>query len=86
MDKCNIVTPKIFKCLEETVLKKVFIIELDDSSIISYGAKSEKIGGAITVIPFEKTEYIHTNLKASVHIIVGEACFNANDGLNFYKV
>lgn len=60
---CDNDVHEIFKCLEETLLKKAFIIERDNGEIYGYNCAVIRSLNILEVNLFEETEWIHTNLK-----------------------
>lgn len=68
---CDNDVHEIFKCLEETLLKKAFIVERSDGEIIGYNCAVKRTLDALEVDLFEETQWLHTNLKRP-YIIRGE--------------
>lgn len=60
---CDNDVHEIFKCVEETVLRKAFIYENEDSSLLTYGCKAEKSDGKLIITPNENVTFISYNLK-----------------------
>lgn len=67
---CDNDVHEIFKCLEETVLKKAFILERADGSLLSYGCRAERTDRGIDAELFEDTEYLHLNLQNPVRVFL----------------
>ena len=60
---CDNDVHEIFKCLEETLLKKAFVIERENGEICGYNCDVTCSRDVLEVNLFEETEWIHTNLK-----------------------
>lgn len=65
---CDNDVHEIFKCLEETLLKKVFIIE-NGEKIEGYNCSVRLDSGVIYIESKEKTDYIHINIKEPADIV-----------------
>lgn len=58
---CDNDVHEIFKCMEETVLRKAFVHENEDGSLLTYGCTAVRENGKIRILPTEKTEEIICN-------------------------
>lgn len=83
---CDNDVHEIFKCVEETVLKKAFLIERNDGKIAAYNCRAEEDGDCIKVEFYEPTEILHTNLKNEHIIEVKDARFICPAGLNMKSI
>lgn len=83
---CDNDVHEIFKCLEETVLKKAFILERTDGSLLCYGCEAERTTTGIKVEFFEKTEYLHLNLKNSLSVSFGNKTYQSQGKLEMLAV
>jgi hypothetical protein len=72
-----------FKCLEETLLKKVFIVCKD--GLRGYNC-SVKDGDVIEVIPYGECEYIHINSDKDLIIKINSKEINVQKGLHMLKI
>lgn len=78
---CDNDVHEIFKCLEETVLKKAFVCQRDDGTFLSYNC-SVKAGGDITAVECcEPAEYLHLNLKESRTVLWNGEVYHADKGM-----
>ncbi|MBE6965488.1 MAG: hypothetical protein E7441_05575 [Ruminococcaceae bacterium] len=81
---CDNDVHEIFKCLEETVLKKAFIIEREDGTVSGYNCTASKINSStIKVDLHEDTELLHTNLKNKYQVELGKKIFTVSPALKF---
>lgn len=81
---CDNDVHEISKCLEETVLKKAFIIEREDGTVSGYNCKASKINSStIKVDLYEDTELLHTNLKSKYNIELGGISLTVTPGVKF---
>ncbi|HBJ18179.1 MAG TPA: hypothetical protein DDY70_00295 [Clostridiales bacterium] len=62
---------EIFKCMEETVLGKVFLLEREDGGIEAFGAQVEEKDGVFVVTLPEETRELHINFTSEHTIIIG---------------
>ena len=65
---CDNDVHEIFKCLEETVLKKAFVHEKADGSFLCYSGKAERNGDTVNVTLFEDTEQLYLNFASDTVI------------------
>lgn len=78
---CDNDVHEIFKCIEETVLKKAFILERENDSLICWNCSVTRTDSGISVIPFEPIEHIHTNLLNKTVIYVADGIYSVPKGL-----
>ena len=70
-----------FKCLEETLLKKVFII-VNDDGVKGYNCSVATEGDTIKVTPYGECEYIHINTDKKAKIVICGRKFEILKGEN----
>lgn len=73
-----------FKCLEETLLKKAFVIIGD--KIKGYNCRVEEKDGCFEVIPYGECEYIHVNSDKDIKIKFAEREIDVRKGLHMICV
>ncbi len=73
-----------FKCLEETLLKKAFLIVRDE--VKGYNCAALKSGDIIKVSLLEECEYIHINADRPVIVNVNGKEIKADKGLHMIKL
>ncbi len=74
-----------FKCLEETLLKKCFVI-LENGKTEGFGCKAEMNGQQIIVTPFEECEFLHLNLDTGADISILGKKLTVEPGLTMLKL
>ena len=74
-----------FKCLEETLLKKAFVI-VDKEGARGYNCKVSLSDGNLEIEPLGECELVHINTDRALSVKVGEKSFSAEVGMNFYKI
>lgn len=57
-----------FKCLEETVLGKAFVLVRDDGSLLTYSCTAEYKGDTLTVTPTEECDKLCINVPGKTEI------------------
>ena len=62
---CDNDVHEVFKCMEETVLKKAYIYENEDGTFLTYGCKVQKEGDLLKVELSEVAEELIYNLKTT---------------------
>lgn len=65
---CDNDVHEVFKCLEETLLKKAFVLENDDGELEGFGCDVYRRGNVINVLTDEDIEFIHINIKEKADI------------------
>ncbi len=78
---CDNDVHEIFKCLEETVLKKSFVHEKADGSFLCYSCKAERNGDSIDITLLEETEILVCNLTSDSKVSVTGKEFSVNKGI-----
>lgn len=73
-----------FKCLEETLLKKVFIIVNDE--VKGFNCSAEEIDGTVYVTPFGECEYIHINSDRDISVNIGGKVIGHKKGMEMVKI
>ena len=69
-----------FKCLEETLLKKAFVIA-DGRGVRAYGASVTSEDGVVCVSPYEKCDRIHVNTDQKMQIKVYNKLYSVGIGM-----
>ncbi|MGM9589149.1 MAG: hypothetical protein ACI3W5_07085 [Faecousia sp.] len=64
---CDNDVHEIFKCMEETVLKKAFLYEDEDGLFLSFGCKVKISEGKLIIEPASGTETLSYNLRNSYY-------------------
>ena len=62
---CDNDVHEIFKCLEETVLKRAFIYQNGDGTLLCYNCRAFSENGKITLVKTEDIDKVCINLKKS---------------------
>lgn len=83
---CDNDVHEIFKCMEETVLKKAFLLERDDGSLLCYNCKAERKADTVEVISLEEISFLHVNLKNPANISVCGKKFSLPDGMKMLEI
>ena len=74
-----------FKCLEETLLKKAFVI-VDEKGARGYNCKVTLDSDALTVTPLGECDTLHINTDRALTVTVGEMSLSAKVGKEFYSI
>ena len=74
-----------FKCLEETLLKKCFII-IKDGEAESFGCNVIKNTRGFEIIPYEECDLIHVNSDNKYNIIFENKDYPVSQGLSFVSI
>ncbi len=82
---CDNDVHEIFKCLEETVLRKAFIHQNDDGSFITFGCKVIVENGILKVTCDDKTEELVYSVKDDYKAEVKKGFYELS-GFGTYKV
>ena len=77
---CDNDVHEIFKCLEETVLKKAFVVEREDGEIVAYNCDAALNNDVLEISFYEEADYLHTSFKSTRMIRVGEYTYEALQG------
>ncbi len=80
---CDNDVHEIFKCLEETVLKKAFVLERENGELAAYNCTAEDVDGVITVHFFEETDVLHTNFITDRIVRINGAEMQVPKGFGF---
>lgn len=83
---CDNDVHEIFKCMEETVLKKAFLIEREDGSLCAYNCTAEKKADHIHVRLHDDTQWIHANFKTAHWIHCADRQIYGTAGRGFYDL
>lgn len=78
---CDNDVHEIFKCLEETVLKKAFVLERENGEICGYNCDAQKANGEIVIELYEETKWLHTNLKNPYKLQIGQKMIHRDAGM-----
>ena len=68
-----------FKCLEETLLKKAFVIV--DEGVRAYNCSAMLQDGILTVVPYGECKYIHVNTCIPLSVRTGTTVTNIEKGM-----
>ena len=60
---CDNDVHEVFKCMEETVLKKAYLYENEDGTFLCYGCRAKVCGGALQIEVSEDAQTLIYNLK-----------------------
>ena len=71
-----------FKCLEETLLKKAFVIVDSEKNAHAYGANVYFDGDTLVVEPLEECAFVHFNTAHKTQTKVYNKCYDIPAGLN----
>ena len=75
-----------FKCLEETLLEKAFVLVRDDGSVLAYNCEALLKGENLIVNTLETCTLIHINSPFDLFVTVDGKEFHAKRGMDFYKI
>ena len=75
-----------FKCLEETVFKKAFIIVRDDSSLLTYNCTASLKNNTLNVELTEECDKLHLNTARKCNVLVNGKEFDIDTGMTFIDV
>lgn len=70
-----------FKCMEETVFRKAFVLVREDMSLLYYNCKASLENGALAVEAFDEANKLHINTKAPLKIVANGKEFNVDAGM-----
>ncbi len=82
---CDNDVHEIFKCLEETVLKKVFVVEREDGEIAAYNCTAEDVDGVLQIKPYEQTDTLHTNFRKDRNVRINNTEVKVQKVFGFVK-
>ena len=82
---CDNDVHEIFKCMEETVMNKVFLTECDGGLCAFGGVLSEKEGRAQLQIG-EDVRVLHCNLSASASVVIRDTVYELPKGRYFKNI
>lgn len=71
---CDNDVHEIFKCMEETVLRKAFIYENEDGTFTSFGCKVSKDGDKLGIRLNDNISFVSYNMKNKYDTNIGELC------------
>lgn len=71
---CDNDVHEVFKCLEETLFKKVFIVENENHEFEGFGCRVYRNGRTLNILTGEDIEFIHINIYSKVDIIYNGRC------------
>ncbi len=74
-----------FKCLEETLLKKAFVI-VEKGVARGYNCKASLRGDALDVVPLGECDAVHINTDSPIVLNVASRTLHADVGMKFYKL
>lgn len=75
-----------FKCLEETVLFKAFVLVRSDGSLLTYNGKAQLEGDVLNVTSSEPLYYIHINTPRALTISYHGETYNVGKGMTMLEV
>ncbi len=75
-----------FKCLEETLLKKAFVIVDGEKKAHGYGASMKFEGDTLVVLPYEECDFVHINSPVKMQIKVYNKIHNVEAGMTMLSV
>ncbi len=81
---CDNDVHEIFKCMEETVLKKLFVAEHEDGSLSCYNGTAVQGADGIHILPLEEVDTLCTNLIHPQKVILGKTEICADAGIHCY--
>lgn len=74
-----------FKCLEETLLKKCFVIVRDENAE-GFGCTIQKADGVFEVVPTEECTFVHVNTDTEIHLIILGKTYALDRGLHMLNI
>lgn len=83
---CDNDVHEIFKCMEETVLKKIFVLEHEDGSLSCYNGTAVQGTDGIHVLPSEEADTLCANLIHPQSVIVSQKAISADAGIHLYPL
>ena len=75
-----------FKCLEETLLKKAFVIVDSNKNAHAYGANVHLEGDILVVEPLEECDYVHFNTPCKMQTKVYNKSYTVESGLTMVRL
>lgn len=75
-----------YKCMEETVLGKAFILVREDGSVLAYNCTAALAGGKLTVTPYEECGKVHINTPEAIEIIINDKAYPVCAGMSMLEV
>lgn len=78
---CDNDVHEIFKCLEETVLKKAFVLKRDDGTLLSFNCALKADRDTLLIEETETADCLHLNLNESSRVIWKRKTYQVPKGL-----
>ncbi len=75
-----------FKCMEETLFEKAFVIVRDDRSIYAVNCDADLDGERLTVTSHETIKYLHINAPCALCVSVAEKQYEIQKGMTMLEV
>lgn len=75
-----------YKCMEETVFGKAFVLIREDSSILSYNCTATLEGDTLTVTPYEDCDKVHINTPRALTLIYDGKETKVAEGMSMVEV
>lgn len=83
---CDNDVHEIFKCMEECVLKKAFVVETEGGEIRGYNCTVSTSHEIIEIELYEETEWLHTNLQKKHTIKIQNEVWIEGEGMNMVRL
>lgn len=75
-----------FKCLEETILGKAFVLLRPDGSLLTYNCTAEWDRETLVVTFREPCTYVHVNTPRSLCLLVNNQMHTVSDGMTMLEI
>lgn len=75
-----------YKCMEETVLGKAFVLIREDGSVLAYNCTACLAGDKLTVAPYEECSKVHINTPKEIEIIINNKAYPVTAGMSMLEV
>lgn len=82
---CDNDVHEIFKCVEETVLKKIFVYETAEGRLECMNGRVTLENGKALLESDEETDYVCTNFSEKRTVVFQNMIITAGSGVNIYK-
>lgn len=75
-----------FKCLEETVFKKAFVIVREDYSVLAYNCSVALNDGVLTVKTIEDCNILNVNTAHKIKVLINDSELCAGVGMTIFEI
>lgn len=81
---CDNDVHEIFKCMEETVLNKAFVLKRDNGTLLSFNCTVKSDGDMLIIEDTETVEQLHLNLSGKSKVLWNGKVYQAKKGMTVF--